>query len=78
MSRFCALPSYEDVSRALESPVLFIKPCSYGSSVGISKVRNAEEYHKAAQEAFLYDTKILIEKVIEGAEIECSVTGHGM
>lgn len=55
---------------------LFVKPANLGSSVGISKVKKASELSKAIQEAFQYDTKIIIEEFIPGREIECSVLGN--
>jgi D-alanine-D-alanine ligase len=47
-----------------------------GSSVGISKIRDEGEYAVAVQEAFRYDTKIIIEEFIRGREIECAVLGN--
>jgi len=55
---------------------LFIKPVCLGSSVGVSKVFTRKRINKAVQEAFQYDTKIMIEKFIRGREIECSVLGN--
>ncbi len=55
---------------------LFVKPANLGSSVGINKVRNIDEYEAAVKEAFMYDRKILIEEFIRGREIECSVLGN--
>lgn len=55
---------------------LFIKPANLGSSVGVSKAKNAQEYTDAISEALLYDTKILIEEFIKGREVECSVLGN--
>jgi len=55
---------------------LFIKPVCLGSSVGVSKVFTRKKINKAVQEAFQYDTKIMIEKFIRGREIECSVLGN--
>ncbi len=55
---------------------LFIKPANLGSSVGISKVHNEQEFTAAIDDAFTYDRKILIEEWIEGREIECSVLGN--
>jgi len=62
------LPDFESVSNQLGLPV-FVKPANLGSSVGISKVRDASQYHSAIQDAFDYDRKILIEACIEGREI---------
>lgn len=54
----------------------FVKPANLGSSVGISKVKNKEEFKKALELAFEFDRKILIEEFIKGREIECSVLGN--
>ena len=56
--------------------ILFIKPANLGSSVGISKVRNADQFKQALQEALNYDHRVLIEAYIEAREIECSVLGN--
>lgn len=55
---------------------VFVKPANLGSSVGISKAHNLDELKKSINEAFKYDTKILIEEFIKGREIECSVMGN--
>jgi D-alanine-D-alanine ligase len=55
---------------------LFIKPANLGSSVGIHKVKNREEFERAVRDALNYDNKILIEECIRGQEIECSVLGN--
>jgi len=55
---------------------LFVKPANLGSSVGIHKVNNHEEFERAVRDAFNYDNKILIEECIAGREIECSVLGN--
>ena len=55
---------------------LFIKPVSLGSSVGVSKVFNRKEIDIAIEEAFQYDTEIMIEEFMNGREIECSVLGN--
>jgi len=64
----------EIISR-LEFPV-FVKPANLGSSVGISKVKNRKHLARAVELAFRYDRKILVEKGINGREIECSVLGN--
>ncbi|MEQ6391188.1 D-alanine--D-alanine ligase [Bacillaceae bacterium S4-13-58] len=55
---------------------MFIKPANQGSSVGVSKVKSADEFEKAVDTAFEFDNKILIEEAIVGREIECSVLGN--
>lgn len=68
-------PTFEMVTKELGMPV-FIKPANMGSSVGVSKVTNEKEYTAALDEAFLYDTKVLIEAYIMGKEVECAVLGN--
>jgi len=55
---------------------LFVKPANLGSSVGINKVNDREQFEDAVNDAFQYDNKIVIEEFIEGREIECSVLGN--
>lgn len=56
--------------------VLFVKPANLGSSVGISKVRNENEYNAALDLAFDYDLKVVVEEEIRGREIECAILGN--
>lgn len=69
------VPLYEEVVKKLGSP-FFIKPANLGSSVGINKIKNKEDFDKAVREAFTYDRKIVFEENIVGREIECSVLGN--
>lgn len=55
---------------------LFIKPCRVGSSIGAGRVYKREELTTQAEQAFLWDNKILIEACIDAREVECSVTGN--
>ncbi|MDF2633559.1 MAG: D-alanine--D-alanine ligase [Pelosinus sp.] len=66
---------FETVVEQLGLP-MFVKPANLGSSVGISKVKNKEEFLAAIKEAFSFDNKILIEEYIEGQEIECGILGN--
>ena len=67
--------SFERVSRELGLP-LFIKPANLGSSVGIHKAKDGNEFERAVKDAFRYDNKILVEEAIQGREIECAVLGN--
>ena len=67
--------SYQEIVKKLGSP-FFVKPANMGSSVGISKVENQNDFKKSIHEAFAYDQKILIEENIIGREIECSILGN--
>ncbi len=67
--------SFREIEEDLGLP-LFIKPANLGSSVGISKVENKKDFKKAIEEAFMFDSKIIIEEGIAGKEVECSVLGN--
>lgn len=68
--------SFNNVRKILGLP-LIIKPANSGSSIGISKVNNEKQFKYAIKHAFLFDSKILIEKFIENKrEIECAVLGN--
>ncbi|MDR2781028.1 MAG: D-alanine--D-alanine ligase [Holosporaceae bacterium] len=66
---------YENITAAL-GEIIFVKPVSLGSSVGVSKVESKSDFNKAIEEVFLYDNKVIIEEFINGREIECSVFGN--
>lgn len=66
---------FSEIEKTLGLPV-FVKPANLGSSVGISKVKNKKEWHRAIKSAFFYDSKIIVEENIPGREIECSVLGN--
>ncbi len=54
----------------------FVKPANGGSSVGVSKVRSQEDLRGALTEAFMFDDKVVVEELIDGREVECSVLGN--
>lgn len=66
---------FEEIEAKLGLP-LFVKPANLGSSVGISKVKNKNDFDEAINQAFEYDTKTLIEEFVDGREIECAVLGN--
>lgn len=55
---------------------VFVKPARSGSSFGVTKVQSADEFKEAIQTARQYDTKVLIEQAIVGAEVGCAVLGN--
>ena len=55
---------------------VFVKPARLGSSVGISKVRDAAELGPAIDLARRHDDKVLVEEGLEGVEVECGVLGN--
>jgi D-alanine-D-alanine ligase len=61
---------------ALGLPV-FVKPANLGSSVGISKVKTADELVLAIEHALEFDRKVVVEAgVLNAREIECAVLGN--
>ena len=65
----------DKIMETIDFPI-FIKPCSTGSSVGVSKVKNAEQLMNALENAFKYDKKVLAEEFINGREVEVAVLGN--
>jgi D-alanine-D-alanine ligase len=66
---------FDEVRERLGVPH-FVKPANLGSSIGICKVKGRGEFFEAIRNAFLYDTKIVIEEYIDGRELECAVLGN--
>jgi len=67
------------VQRAVEQRFrypLFVKPATLGSSVGMSKVHDREGLPAALDLAAEFAQKILVERAIQGREIEVSVLGN--
>lgn len=50
-----------------------VKPARQGSSVGVSIVKDANDYIKALEEAFKYDSKVIVEEFIAGKELTVPV-----
>ncbi len=55
---------------------MFVKPANLGSSVGITKAHNRRELGAALDTASQFDRKILVERFVDGRELECSVLGN--
>ncbi len=65
-----------DKIEKLKYPVI-VKPCMLGSSVGISVAHNQEELIEALDSAVTYDSRIVVEKVIDNLmEVNISVLGN--
>ncbi len=63
------------VDAALGWPV-FVKPANLGSSVGVSKARDAAELDTALALARRYDEWVVVEEAIAGREIEVAILGN--
>jgi D-alanine-D-alanine ligase len=55
---------------------IFIKPATLGSSVGMSRVKSADELTAAMNLASEFALKILVERNVTGREIEVAVLGN--
>jgi len=63
------------VAKKLGVP-LFVKPASEGSSVGMTKVKNAGDLEEAYALAVNYDPVVIAERFIDGAELTVAIVGE--
>jgi D-alanine-D-alanine ligase len=63
------------ISATLGFPV-FVKPANLGSSVGISKAGDEEQLRESINDAARYDRRIIVERAVNGREIEVSILGN--
>jgi len=54
----------------------FVKPARLGSSVGISKASDSRDLDESLRLAFRHDPVVVVERMAEGLEVECSVLGN--
>lgn len=52
-----------------------VKPCSAGSSVGVSIVNDKSDFENAMADAFKYEGQVLVEQYIKGREFSIGVLG---
>lgn len=57
----------------LGSRSLFVKPASFHTSMGVSKVACEAEFQTAIDLAFNYGRKVIVEEYVQGRELECAV-----
>jgi D-alanine-D-alanine ligase len=62
----------DEILKTIKLPV-FVKPVNTGSSIGITKVKEVEKLKDAINEAFRFDTKVLVEKALRVQELELAV-----
>jgi len=75
VARHVALRGGDEVENTFGYPC-FVKPARLGSSVGITKVHDADELAPAVELAFRHDEKVLIEEFLDGIEVEVGVLGN--
>lgn len=66
-------PTLTDADKAYLGLPVFVKPARGGSSIGISKVDRWEDLDEAISLAREYDSKVIVEAMIHGVEVECGV-----
>jgi D-alanine-D-alanine ligase len=54
----------------------FVKPARLGSSVGITKAHDDSELADGVRLAFEHDEKVLVERFVQGVEVEVGVLGN--
>lgn len=54
----------------------FIKPANAGSSVGVHKIKSAEQLSAGLEDAFSFDLKVLAQEGINARELEVAVLGN--
>ncbi len=67
--------NYQNIINKIGSP-FFMKPANTGSSLGVHKIKNEEQFHSTLKEVFGYHEKMILEEYIPGREIECAVLGN--
>jgi len=69
-----AASDFDAVVQRLGLP-LFVKPANEGSSVGITKVKQASELRAAYEEAAKHDKLVIVEQYIGGGEYTAAILG---
>ena len=66
------LKSSDDDYRPKSYPCV-VKICNGGSSVGVYIANNEEEYISAVNDAFRYESRVIVERYVKGREFTCCV-----
>jgi D-alanine-D-alanine ligase len=69
----------DDVIKTIEANLtypVFVKPANLGSSVGVTKCRNRSDLYEGILEGAQFDRRVLVERGVNGREIEVSVLGN--
>ena len=77
LSQKNSLPQMADeIENSLDYPI-FVKAVRSGSSIGTLKVRTRKQLEDAIEEAFKFDSKIIVEEFINGRELKCALVDFG-
>ena len=66
--------SLEDVEHTFGLPVV-VKPSKQGSTVGLTVVKQREQFETAVKEAWRFDDEVMIEQFIPGRELTVGILG---
>ena len=66
-----------NIDRLINYPC-FIKPANLGSSIGITKAYSEKELLNGINKAASFDERLIIEKYINGRELECAILGKSI
>lgn len=64
--------SYADIINLIGSP-FFIKPSNEGSSIGIDKIKNEQQYKEAFLKTSKIDSNVIVEKFVDGEEFTVGI-----
>ena len=64
--------SYADIINSIGSP-FFIKPSNEGSSIGIDKIKNEQQYKEAFLKTSKIDSNVIVEKFVDGEEFTVGI-----
>ena len=64
--------SYEDIVNSIGSP-FFIKPANEGSSIGIDKIKNEQQYKDVFLKTSKIDSNVIVEKFVDGDEYTVAI-----
>ena len=70
------LPKFSELCKELGSKNLIVKASALGSSVGVYLCEDETSFKEACQKIQKIDAKILVEKQIQGRELEIAVLGN--
>ena len=68
-----SMPMLDDISYGIEDERIVVKPANGGSALGIKFARSAEDVPAALVAAFSYDSKVLLERYVEGRDLAVSI-----
>jgi len=77
LNKFSMNCIFREIEKTISYPC-FVKPANLGSSIGITKAYSKQELIDGIEIAAKYDERIIIEKNVEGRELECGVLGKSI